>query len=149
MKIRDLSLTDQGILAQLHAKNFPKCWSEDEFATLLNNQGVCGYLALLEDKPVGFIMAQVVVDIADILTFCILPPYRGVGLGRSLLQALDDLLTSHHVKEVILEVAHDNLPAVMLYHKHGYIPIGKRKNYYQEDSGKSSDAIVMRKIIIP
>jgi [ribosomal protein S18]-alanine N-acetyltransferase len=145
MNLRDLTQEDAPILAQIHHQVFPKSWSIDEFWSLLNNKGSCGFLALQEDHPIAFIFAQVALDQADILTFCVLPSHRRVGIGRALLIALTDLLTRHDVKDLILEVDHHNNAAINLYQELGFHSIGVRKHYYLDSKGAKSDAIVMAK----
>ncbi len=147
MIIRDLSREDAPLLALLHHQTFPKGWSQEEFATLLQNSGICGFIAYELSQPIGFILAQWICDQADILTFCVLPTQQRKGIGRSLLTALIDFLKNQGIKELILEVAHHNQAAINLYKHQGFTPIGRRKHYYQEPSGERSDAIVMAKTL--
>jgi len=56
--------------------------------------------------------------------FCILPPYRGRGYGRSALVALEAMFAQTEFKELRLRVAADNYGAECLYRSMGYRPTG-------------------------
>ena len=45
---------------------------------------------------------------------------------------------------MLLEVAESNAPALALYKKLGFLPIGKRHRYYRTISGEKVDARIMR-----
>jgi ribosomal-protein-alanine N-acetyltransferase len=143
MVIRDVTQHDAALLAELHAQSFQQSWSEFEFENLISYNTVCGFLAYKNTSPVGFILAQVAVDQADILTFCVIPSYQKRGIGRLLVNQLKDFLTTTQVNKITLEVACDNQAAHQLYTHVGFIPVGIRKNYYNSHQGASTDAITM------
>ena len=45
---------------------------------------------------------------------------------------------------MLLEVAESNEPALALYKKLGFLPVGKRHRYYRTVSGEKVDARIMR-----
>jgi ribosomal-protein-alanine N-acetyltransferase len=63
------------------------------------------------------------------------------GIGRSLLMALLEQAQRQHVKQVLLEVAADNVAAQRLYAGYGFEVIGVRRGYYQPSN---TDALVMQ-----
>jgi ribosomal protein S18 acetylase RimI-like enzyme len=63
------------------------------------------------------------------------------GLGRWLLTALLEEAERRHVAEVLLEVRHDNDPAIALYMAEGFVAINRRRDYY----APGLDAIIMRR----
>ncbi|MET7417797.1 ribosomal protein S18-alanine N-acetyltransferase [Dactylosporangium sp. NPDC005555] len=64
------------------------------------------------------------------------------GIGRRLLEALLAEAARHGTRQVLLEVAVDNLPAQKLYATYGFEGVGVRKGYYQPSN---TDALVMRR----
>ena len=62
------------------------------------------------------------------------------GIGRRLLEALLAEAQRHGTRQVLLEVAVDNLPAQRLYAGYGFEGVGVRKGYYQPSN---TDALVM------
>lgn len=62
------------------------------------------------------------------------------GIGRRLLEALLAEARRHGTRQVLLEVAVDNLPAQRLYAGYGFDGVGVRKGYYQPSN---TDALVM------
>src|SRR5690606_19045692 len=118
-------------------------WSIQDFQKLLQNGIACGYIAYHKEQPIGFILAQIASDQADILTFCVIPKYRRCGVGSVLLTKLQEFLSAQGVKELHLEVGEDNIPAINLYHGCGFTRMGKRIGYYQIAQGKKMDALLM------
>jgi [ribosomal protein S18]-alanine N-acetyltransferase len=79
---------------------------------------------------------------ADVQTIALAADARGRGRGRALLRALLAQAVSRRAREVFLDVRDDNTVAQALYASEGFVPIGRRPNYYPSDGGV--DAIVMR-----
>ena len=46
-------------------------------------------------------------------------------------------------KRLFLEVADDNIPALVLYSRSGFKEVGRRKGYYQRANGAKADALVL------
>jgi [ribosomal protein S18]-alanine N-acetyltransferase len=100
-------------------------------------------VAELDGQVVGFLVGlEVYRGHADqprereILNIAVLPDFRRLGIGRSLLE--------HELQEpavYILEVRESNLAARQLYTRLGFAEIGKRPYYYQSPR---ENAIVMR-----
>ncbi|AZS35928.1 N-alpha-acetyltransferase RimI [Microbacterium lemovicicum] len=79
---------------------------------------------------------------ADVQTIALAADARGRGQGRALLRALLSEATRRGAREVFLDVRDDNTAAQSLYVSEGFVPIGRRPNYYPADGGV--DAIVMK-----
>ena len=76
-----------------------------------------------------------------IITIDVLPDARRHGVGRRLLQAVEEHFRAKAVISIRLEVAVDNQPAQTFYQAMGYASIGIIPGYY---AGRL-DAIVMEK----
>jgi len=144
-------------LALMHRDCFPDDpWDAASFARLLALYGAFGYLAWLDaaaddDAPSddalgGFILARDLGGEAEILTLCVLPRMRRLGIGRALLGAVMAEAGRRRLGSVVLEVAADNAAAHLLYGATGFVRVGMRPRYYRRDHG-AIDALILRRPI--
>jgi len=73
--------------------------------------------------------------------FTIFPKYRGKGLGKILLKGVINQLFDNGTKIIRLQVAEDNLPALNLYKKGGFIVIDRYKSW----RGEGCDQLLLEK----
>lgn len=66
------------------------------------------------------------------------------GIARKLIDALARAAKRAEAKRVFLEVADDNIPALVLYSRVGFKEAGRRKAYYQRGNGATADALVLQ-----
>lgn len=140
---------DADRIAEIHGSSFPARWSADDFATLLNAQGVL--CLVLREKGIfgtkrlsGFILTRTAADEAEILTLAVAPRARGKGYGRLLVEEAMRRLFRSRVLSLFLEVADNNQAALGLYRSLGFKEVGQRPHYYSERGGTSRTALVMR-----
>lgn len=131
--------------ATLHSTAFALGWSESEFTGLHHDRSVHIDCALPIDsgRILGFVVARIVLDEAEILSLVIDQSARRSGIGQYLLAQHIDRINSKGVKSVFLEVADDNIVALRLYHRAGFVQIGERPGYYPRKTG-SRTALTMR-----
>jgi len=79
---------------------------------------------------------------SEVHTIAVDPVGQRSGTGTALLSALL-AEADRHGGPVFLEVRTDNEPAITLYGKHGFEPLGLRKRYYQPSG---ADAYTMRRL---
>lgn len=102
-----------------------------EIVIVVYNQNIAGFLCLLANP-----------DEIEIIRIGVASQYQGKHLGSALMDyANHQALTSH--KNLLLEVSSQNPKAIHLYEKCGFQVIGKRKQYYSDQS----DAIIMEKCL--
>ena len=89
------------------------------------------FVAFEEDKPVGFVSADFVLDECSIYDVGTLLNYRQKGIAKSLINHLISECKSRDFSFITLEVRSSNTPAVKLYEKCGFSLVGKRKGYYK------------------
>lgn len=128
-------------LAAVHLACFAKPWSSTEFAGLLAQTAVHGFLARDGDQDAGMALLRVVADEAEILTIGVVPDARSRGMGGALLTALERTAQQAGAARVFLEVSHANAAARHLYDQAGYSEIGLRKAYYAD----GNDAHILEK----
>ena len=129
-------------VAALETVCFADPWNEDSVRSELTNPLSYWLVAVVEDQVVGYVGSQTVLGEADIMNVAVAPGYRRCGLGRALLNSLQDALKAQQVHSLTLEVRPSNLPAVTLYTSLGYAQVGRRPNYYHKPK---EDALILRK----
>lgn len=104
---------------------------------------------------IGYCLYRVVFEQAEILRIGTLPAYQRQGVARRLLETLFERLQNLANQaatpiQLFLEVRSDNLPALNLYQKQGFIQIDRRKNYYHDPTyHQRIDALILQKQIEP
>ena len=83
---------------------------------------------------------------ADLLTIATVPAARGRGIASLMLTELVSTAREVGCPDVLLEVRQSNEVAQRLYARHGFVPIGRRRRYYQ---APPEDAVVMRLTLNP
>ena len=134
-------------VAALHVEGFHRPWSDGEFRSLLNQENVFGFLALVEGKPkappAGFILARLAAGEAEILTVAVAKSLRRHGIGHRLVDETLRRLHTERAQSLFLEVDGGNLAAIKLYKRFGFKKVGERPAYYEGPEGKTA-ALVMR-----
>jgi len=147
--LEPLRLADAAALALLHREDFGRPWSEDEFAALLSEATVVGFGAREAghggEPPVGFVLARLAGDEAEILSVAVDRAQRRKGIGWLLMDAVLRHLHAERAEALFLEVDEANAPALALYRRLGFIQVGARPNYYRDANGAPSSALVMRR----
>jgi ribosomal-protein-alanine N-acetyltransferase len=156
MTIRMVTLTPAhaALAAALHAESgLPESWGAQAFGELLGMTGVAGALALEatgpdagveEGDPVGLALWRCIAGEGEILTICVRAEARRKGIARHMLEDAAAHMGRHGVGRIFLEVAIDNEPALALYHRQGFRPEGRRRNYYQTARGPRDALILAR-----
>lgn len=113
--------------------NFDRLYNEES----LNNNVNKSFLYIEDDKLLGFIHVQDLIDELDIIDIVIDPSYRSKGYASKLLEYVIDYANN---KKIMLEVSENNTSAINLYKKYKFVEINRRKGYYN-----GIDAIIMEK----
>ena len=129
------------VLAQIHRQCFETYWDEAQFVQLLSLPTTHGLMC-----ECGFILFSSVLDEAEIMTFCVLPHSRRLGIGRLLLEQMIAWAKSQQMRQIFLEVSEDNLPARRLYEKAGFVFLSKRPRYYHTPDGLKDALCLVKKI---
>ena len=115
-------------------------WSGGLFQDALDNPNTAILLAEGEDGGVlGYAVLSVILDEGNLDNIAVAPDCRRQGVADALLGALTGF-GRDRLSVLMLEVRASNAPAIALYEKHGFLPVGKRKNYYE---APREDAILM------
>ena len=129
-------------VAALEQVCFSDPWSENSVRSELDNPLSTWLVALEGETVLGYVGSQTVLDEADIMNVAVAPEHRRQGIARLLLERLEEALRSRNVHSLTLEVRASNEPAKALYASLGYVPVGRRPNYYFKPR---EDALILRK----
>ena len=88
----------------------------------------------------GFAIVRAAPGEEEILLIAVNPPVRRKGLGARLIASLAADARQRGAERLFLEMRENN-PARTLYEAQGFVPIGRRKNYYSLGDGARMDAI--------
>ncbi len=126
---------------RIEAKAYPRPWSLGIFLSELNlTESRHYYVAQVSRKVVGYCGLMVAVGEGHITNVAVDPEFWGVKVATRLLVNAFEVGRKTGVKDMTLEVRASNSRAQKLYFRFGFVPIGVRKAYYQENN---EDAIVM------
>lgn len=127
-------------LATLHAACFttPRPWTEAEFAGFLASP-----LVFLLTAQQGFLLARVVAGEAELLTLAVARDARRQGVGTRLVEGFLSEAQARGAESAFLEVAETNVAARALYAAAGFVPAGKRREYYHAADGSLQDALIL------
>ncbi|MDC0239375.1 ribosomal protein S18-alanine N-acetyltransferase [Candidatus Thioglobus sp.] len=127
-----------------HNSDYP--WSQHQFTTSIENSNNLCYCWSVNGKTIGYLIAMLAKDTADILNIGIDPDFQREGYGTALLNHLIKELRKRHIGEILLEVRAGNKSAIQFYKKQGFEEKSIRKNYYIKNSNnqtKREDGIIM------
>ena len=139
--IRRMKQEDLDEVTALEKATFTIPWSRESFRQELERNVAARYLvAESEGKIIGYAGAWIILDESHITNIAVAESYRGQGVGRKLTQALLQLLSNLGASYATLEVRVSNERAQNLYRSLGFISVGKRKRYYEDNQ---EDAFLM------
>ena len=81
---------------------------------------------------------------AHVLNLCVHPQYQNQGIGRYMLEHLEQRARDSACNMLLLEVRESNVIAIQLYLSAGYNELGVRTGYYPAGNGRE-DAIILAK----
>jgi len=127
--------------AALERLCFSMPWSENMLRGELVNP-LSHYISAVDEsgRLLGYAGMQAVMDEGYIANIAVSPAARRRGIASSLLKTLIDFGGSEKLSFLTLEVREHNAAALSLYRKHGFEPVGRRRNYYQNPI---EDALLM------
>lgn len=140
MIIRRMTMADVDGVAAVEAATFPTPWSRDAFQSEMKNVAARYLVAEKDGRVIGYAGAWIILDESHITNIAVLEAERGQGIGRKLTHGLMQYLSNLGAAYATLEVRKSNEVAQNLYKSLGFIKLGVRKRYY-EDNGE--DALIM------
>lgn len=138
---RRMTLADVEQVHALEESTFAQPWSLQSFIDEMERNACARYIVAEEAGTVlGYAGAWLIIDEGHITNVAVAQSVRGKGVGTALMEALMQYAANMGVQYMTLEVRKTNLIAQKLYRRMGFMELGVRKRYY-EDNGE--DALLM------
>ncbi len=131
-------------ITEIERLSFSVPWSENGLSAELENETAHFLSAVSGRKVLGYIGIHEICGEAYITNVAVLPDYRRLGIGETLIDAATNGAKERECEFISLEVRISNTPAIELYKKEGYNVVGQRKNFY---SNPTEDAYIMTKYL--
>jgi [ribosomal protein S18]-alanine N-acetyltransferase len=142
-EIVPMRAADLDDIMEIEKVSFRAPWSRQVFVEELERDWA--HVDVLRERKDGapviaFVNYWLVRDEVHVLNVASHPDVRRSGHAARLLEHVIAFAHREKCRYVTLEVRRSNQPAIRLYRKYGFRPVGIRPNYYVEDH---EDAIVM------
>ncbi len=123
---------------------FGEAWTRSQLSGILPMARVSLSIAHEQDrgKIIGFSLFRTVVDESELLLLAVHPSHHRCGIGSHLLDDFLERSRNERLARVHLEVRDGN-PAVAMYRSAGFLPVGRRHNYYHSPDGQRFDAVTL------
>ena len=143
LEFREMTPEDADEVAKIESRSFSMPWDRRAFFEECLNENTFYFVAMIEQKIVGYIGSWIVQGEAQITNIAVDPDFRRRGIGESMLKEFESIVkNSLGVAAMTLEVRPSNLSAIHLYEKFGFRSVGRRPRYYVDNN---EDAIIMWK----
>lgn len=120
---------------------YPFPWTRGNFSDSLA-AGYDAQICLEAGVMVGYAITMTVVDEVHLLNLGVVAERQRQGIGSMMLDHLCGLARKAGAWRMLLEVRPSNAAALMLYRRHGFAEIGRRRGYYPAGASRE-DAVVM------
>ena len=142
--IRPIREEDVRQIHEIETLCFAMPWSEESILHDVRENVVARWLVM--DDGEGSVLAYAgmwfVLDEAHVCNVAVHPDHRRKGYGRRIFEALEALAKENSMSMMTLEVRRSNTAAQNLYHACGFLDVGYRKRYYEDNK---EDALIMYK----
>jgi len=139
--IRLMNAGDLDAVAAIEAATFARPWSRLSFQQELERNAAARYLVAEKNgQVVGYAGAWIILDESHITNIAVAETEQGHGIGRKLTEALMQYISNLGAAYATLEVRVSNERAQSLYKSLGFVSVGKRKRYYEDNN---EDAFLM------
>ena len=139
-RIVDVSAEHIPQIEEIERECFSRPWTSEQLRSQMRDAQHEFIAAVDGGRVLGYVGLMYVLDEGYISNVAVHPEARRQGIGNALIDALASKAAALELAFLTLEVRESNAPAIALYAKHNFHPVGKRKNYY--DAPKE-DAVLM------
>lgn len=143
VSIRPMEVSSLGDVMVIEEDCYEFPWTRGNFIDSLAAGYHAQCLIGASGDLLGYFMAMPVVDEMHLLNLSVAPEVQGRGHALTLLRSLVRLCRARQMATLWLEVRPSNQRARDLYERFGFLPVGRRRDYYPATGGLREDAIVM------
>ena len=152
--VRRAERRDLPQIVAIERLSFSDPWTEQSFVEALALDRMRMLVAEEAGEPsrggapelVGYVLALVVGDEAELADLAVAPRARRRGIGQMLLDRIVAELRGDGVRSLYLEVRESNVAARTLYLAHSFVAVGRRRGYYRHPA---EDALLLKREIAP
>lgn len=157
IRIRSARAADLDAVLQIERASFGDPWSRASFESSLGLERIRFLVAeeelayarqsegaQPEPRVMGYAIALLLLDEAEIANVAVDSEWRGYGVGGRLLDQVSHEAAASGVKALYLEVRESNAAARALYASRSFAQVGQRRRYYRHPV---EDALVLRRDI--
>lgn len=130
VEIREMREADLATIVEIENISFSTPWSSYSFKKEIYKPYSIPKVAVINNRIVGYICVERIIDEAHILNLAVHPDFRKMGIGSLLVSNILDELRTTGCRYVYLEVRASNVAAKKLYERFGFEVVGIRKHYY-------------------
>ena len=145
-QIREMQRTDLFAVVALEQACGLSSWGIAGYEHELTNSAAILLTASLQQQFAGYFSGRVMADEFELFSIAVLPEFRRQGIGLKLLKSGLNELHQRGIYRCFLEVRAANISAQILYRQCGFVPMGRRRNYYYDPV---DDAVMMALDAIP
>lgn len=121
--------------------SFSAPWSKYAFEyDLLHNPHANYFVCIQDGKLTGYAGLWIFETIGHVVNMAVMPEFRRQNVASRLLVHLKKFGREMGVERFTLEVRASNEAAIGLYRSHGFVDVGIRPRYYQDNR---EDALIM------
>lgn len=142
LKIRPINYEDLTTISEMEPLVFDEPWGKVDFIRCLR-AGYGGWVIIENNEILAYSLVCMSANQFHISRLAVDPFHQKKGYGRGLLQHIIQKAKQLNFTKVTLEVRENNLAAVNLYKKMGFVVIGKKRNYYTLRDGRKESALEM------
>lgn len=133
--IRKMIMNDFEQVIDIDQKSFSLPWPPRTFQfEITENSASRCWVADLNGKVIGIMVAWLILDELHIATFATHPEFRNQDVGKKLLLHTLRLARAEGVARAILEVRESNEVAIKMYKSFNFVEDGVRKEYYKDNN---------------
>lgn len=148
--VRRCDLSDLIPVMEVNLKTLPEHYSDYFYESLLAEMPEAFLVTESKGKIVGYIMCKTEYGFSNfkklgfvkkghVVSVAVLEEYRGLGLGRAIIEEAINGVKLKRCDELYLEVRCSNTDAVRLYEKIGFVIKQRLRSYYRD----GEDAFLM------
>ena len=138
--IRKMDLSDVSFVYEEEIKIFGKSLGEMTlYNEILYNKMSRYFIAVVDKKRAAYIGSWLTIPNAEILNLFVIKNYRGLGLGKKLVDSVIKICKKENIEILTLEVRVSNNYAIKMYEQIGFKVGTIRKKYYENNE----DALLM------
>ncbi len=139
---KKMTAQDLQAVHDIEVRCYPNPWSTSVMADCIRSHYEC-IKATVDGEIIAYAFLMIGHEEAHLLNIAVDPSWQRQGVAFRFLNHLVLVSRYWHARSLLLEARESNEPAIQLYRKFGFYPIGVRKNYYRH-SGIKENALVMK-----